>query len=325
MERALEVLVQYGDAVVFAAVFGEQIGLPFPAEPFLMAAGALAGLGRLHPLRLLGVATLASLAGDVIWYWLGRAGGTRVLGWLCRISLEPDSCVRKTELMFTDHGARSLLFAKFVPAFSMVAPPLAGIVRMPFHQFVLFTGLGGVMWAGAYLALGWLFSSQLETVSRYADELGRLAVALFGLVFVGYIGFKYVGRRRFLRRLRVARITPAELKAKLDGAEPVIIVDVRDRIDFEKEPSIIPGALHLTIEELDARHREIPRDREIVLYCTCPNEASSGRVALILRKRGIERVRPLSGGFRAWRDHGYPLTQLTPGRVLAPVPGGVYA
>lgn len=268
MDSALEVLARYGYTVVFAAVFGEQVGLPFPAEPFLMAAGALAGLGRLSPTALLTAITIASLAADIIWYWLGRIGGGRVLGWLCRISLEPDSCVRRTERMFVSHGARSLLIAKFIPGFSMVAPPLAGIVGMPFLHFVVFTGVGGVLWGGAYLGLGWVFSAQLETVATYADELGSGALVLAGLGLAGYVGWKYLGRQRFLRRIRIARISPEALKAKLDDGEDLILVDVRDRIDFETEPTIIPGALHLSIDELDARHREIPRAREIVLYCT---------------------------------------------------------
>ena len=268
MDSALEVLVRYGYAVVFAAVFGEQIGLPFPSEPFLMAAGALAAAGRLNPTALLSAITIASLIADVIWYWLGRVGGGRVLGWLCRISLEPDSCVRRTERVFTSHGARSLLIAKFVPGFSMVAPPLAGIVGMPFLHFVVFTGLGGVLWGGAYLGLGWVFSAQLEAVAAYAEELGSGALVITGLALGGYVAWKYIGRRRFLRKLRIARISPEALKAKLDKGDDLIVVDVRDRIDFETEPTIIPGALHLSIDELDARHREIPREREIVLYCT---------------------------------------------------------
>jgi membrane protein DedA with SNARE-associated domain len=268
MDRTLAVLARYGYVVVFLAAFGEQIGLPFPAEPFLLGAGALAGGGRLSlPLAIATTAT-ASLLGDVIWYWIGRVGGARVLSWLCRISLEPDSCVRRTERMFTTRGPRSLLVAKFIPGLSMVAPPLAGIVGMPFLKFVVFTGLGGVLWGTAYVGLGWLFSAQLELAMEYADELGGWAFAILGIAFGGYVGWKYVTRRRFLRKIRIARITPEELKASLDRGEDTIVVDVRDRIDFTAEPSIIPGALHLTIDELDDRHHEIPRDRDIVLYCT---------------------------------------------------------
>jgi membrane protein DedA with SNARE-associated domain len=256
MNELVDVLVRYGYLVVFGWVFAEQIGLPLPAMPVLLAAGAMAGTGRLSLTLVLVLAGIASLVSDVIWYWIGRLGGGRVLGFLCRISLEPDSCVRRTQETFSRRGARSLLIAKFVPGYSTAAPPLAGIVRMRFARFVVFTGAGGLIWAGAFVGLGWLFSEQLELV------------ALLVAAFTAYIAWKYIARQRFLRRIRIARITPEELKAKLDGGEDVMVVDVRHRVEFESEPAIIPGALHLMIEELEARQREVPRDRDIVLYCT---------------------------------------------------------
>jgi|SRR5262245_10181428 len=268
MNAIIEILVRYGYAVVFGSVLAEQIGLPIPAIPVLLAAGGLAGTGRLNlPLLLVG-AGIASLIADTFWYWIGRTGGARVLGWLCRISLERDSCVRRTERAFGTYGAYSLLFAKFVPGYSTVAPPLAGIVRMPVLQFTGLSLLAGVLWAGAFVAVGWIFSSQLELVAEYAARLGSWAIVVVVAGFVGYIVWKYVSRRRFLRKIRIARIKPEELKSLLDAGQDVMVVDVRDRLDFETEPSIIPGALHLSIEELESRHSEIPRERDIVLYCT---------------------------------------------------------
>jgi membrane protein DedA with SNARE-associated domain len=268
MDGAIDVLVRYGYLVVFGWVFAEQIGLPIPAAPVLLAAGALAGTGRLSLALVFVLAGLASLASDIIWYWIGRTGGGRVLRWLCRISLEPDSCVRRTEDAFSVHGARSLLYAKFVPGYSTAAPPLAGIIRMPLLRFVVFTGVGGLIWAGVFIGVGWVFSRQLEVAADYVARLGSSAVALVVAGLAGYIAWKYVARQRFLRRIRIARITPEELKARLDAGDDTMIVDLRARIDFDADPLIIPGALHLMTEELEARHREIPRDREIVLYCT---------------------------------------------------------
>src|SRR5256885_5081962 len=175
-DGAMDFLVRYGYLVVFGWVFAEQIGLPIPAAPVLLAAGALAGTGRLSLALVLGLAGLASLGSDIIWYWIGRTGGGRVLRWLCRISLEPDSCVRRTEDAFSVHGARSLLIAKFVPGFSTAAPPLAGIVRMPLPRFVVFTGLGGLIWAGVFIGVGWLFTRQLEAAADYVARLGTSAV-----------------------------------------------------------------------------------------------------------------------------------------------------
>jgi len=268
MDSTIGVLVRYGYLVVFGSVLAEQIGIPIPAIPFLLGAGGLAGSGKLSLTLLLVLSGIASLMADMSWYWIGRLGGARVLGWLCRISLEPDSCVRRTETIFSRRGPRSLVVAKFIPGFSTIAPPLAGIVRMPLSTFAVYSALGGLFWAGVFITLGWVFSYQLEIVAEYAVQLGSWTLALLGAALGGYIAWKFISRQRFLKKIRIARITPAELKAMLDGGEEILIVDVRDRIDFEAEPTIIPGALHLTIEDIDKRHQEIPREREIVLYCT---------------------------------------------------------
>src|SRR2546426_3714449 len=173
MDAVVDVLVQYGYVVVFGWVFAEQIGLPLPAVPVLLAAGAVAGNGRLSVALVLVLAAVASLVSDTIWYWIGRVRGGRVLGWLCRISLEPDSCVRRTQRLFSARGARSLLIAKFVPGFSTAAPPLAGIVRMPLLQFLAFTGLGGPIWAGLFVGVGWLAAYQLQAGAGYARRVGH--------------------------------------------------------------------------------------------------------------------------------------------------------
>jgi membrane protein DedA with SNARE-associated domain len=268
MEQAIEFLTRHGYAVVFGWVLGEQLGLPIPAEPVLLGAGALVGMRRLDPGAVLALAVLGSLLSDTVWYVLGRVQGGRVLGWLCRVSLEPDSCVRKTEDAFGRHGARVLVFAKFVPGLNTVAPPLAGIVGMSVWRFLVFSAAGALVWAGVFIGLGYAFSDRLERVAVAAGRLGAWLVAILVVALAAYLVGKMIGRQRFLRKLRIARIDPAELKARLDRGEAVVIVDLRHPLDFETEPSIIPGALHLTTAELEARHREIPRDREIVLYCT---------------------------------------------------------
>src|SRR5256712_13178321 len=214
MDGAIDVLVRYGYVVVFGWVFAEQIGLPIPAAPVLLAAGALAGTGRLSLALVLALAALASLGSDIIWYWIGRTGGGRVLGWLCRISLEPDSCVRRTQNAFSVHGARSLLVAKFVPGFSTAAPPLAGIVRMPLLRFVVFTGLGGLIWAGAFAGVGWLFSRQLEVAAGYVARLGSGAVAPVIAGLGGLILWEVGAPPRVLRRVQIAPGTPPEAQAQ---------------------------------------------------------------------------------------------------------------
>src|SRR2546430_8214965 len=207
MDAVVDVLVQYGYVVVFGWVFAEQIGLPLPAVPVLLAAGAVAGNGRLSVALVLVLAAVASLVSDTIWYWIGRVRGGRVLGWLCRISLEPDSCVRRTQRLFSARGARSLLIAKFVPGFSTAAPPLAGIVRMPLLQFLVFTGLGGLIWAGAFIGVGWLAAYQPELVASYAERFGNGVGVLVVVTIVGYVAGKVIMRRRFFGKVCIAPVT----------------------------------------------------------------------------------------------------------------------
>lgn len=268
MQSLIDMLVRHGYTVVFGWVLAEQIGLPLPAEPFLLASGGVAGTGRLSLPLILVAASAASLLADTLWYWIGRLAGMRVIGWLCRIALEPDSCVRKTEHTFGTRGARSLIVVKFIPGLNTVAPPLAGVLHMPLGEFVGYSAIGAVVWSTVWVGVGFVFSQQLELVASYATRLGDGLVVLVVAAVIGYIGWKFIARQRFLRTIRIARITPEDLKARLDGSEPTIVVDVRDRLDFDREPFIIPGALHLQVEELEARHIEIPRDRDIILYCT---------------------------------------------------------
>jgi membrane protein DedA with SNARE-associated domain len=268
MGETLQFLIGYGYLVIFGWVFLEQVGLPLPAIPVLFAAGALAGAGRLSLPLALALAVVAALAGDLIWYEIGRRKGGRVLNFLCRISLEPDSCVRNTEAVFARHGARSLLVAKFLPGLGTAAPPLAGIFRMRLPRFLLFDGLGAVLWAGAFVVLGYLFSGHLERMATTAGRLGAWVLVLLVGALGAYVLGKYIRRRRFIRKLRVARITPEELREKQEAGEAIVVVDLRHSLDFEAEPQVIPGAVRMDTEELADRHHEIPRDREVVLYCT---------------------------------------------------------
>jgi membrane protein DedA with SNARE-associated domain/rhodanese-related sulfurtransferase len=301
-------LLRHPYAVLFALVFAEQIGLPLPALPFLLGAGALAGMGMASGAVALAMALLACLLADVVWFEAGRRRGASILNLLCRISIEPDSCVRRTENVFARYGARTLLVAKFVPGLGTVAPPLAGVIGMALPRFLLWDAAGAVLWAGGYLTVGFVFRDQIETAVEVAAGLGSRLTALIALLFVGWLAWKWHDRRRFIRNLRTARITVDELKDKLDAGESVLIVDLRAAIEVATSPATIPGALHFEAEQLGARHHEIPRDRDIVLFCTCPNEATSARVALQLRSRGITRVRPLVGGLAAWRSRGFAVS-----------------
>lgn len=268
MNETLQFLVRHGYAVTFAWVLAEQLGLPIPAVPVLLAAGALAGQGKLSMAMLLLAAGIASLIGDTVWYEIGRRRGSKVLKFICRISLEPDSCVRNTEAIFEKHGARSLVVAKFLPGFSTVAPPLAGIFHMKLTKFVLYDLAGAILWAGSFAGLGYLFSDQLELLARKASQLGGWLLAVFFGGLGGYVLYKYIQRQRFLRSLRIARITAEELHEKMESGEEVLIVDLRHAVDMEGDAVTIPGAHHLPAEEIEEHHDAIPSDRDIILYCT---------------------------------------------------------
>jgi len=269
MSETLDILTRYGYLVLFALVLAEQAGLPIPAVPALLGVGALVATGRMSLVLAFAVILAASLPADVVWYELGRRRGARVLSLLCRISLEPDSCVRRTENLFLERGRKALLIAKFVPGLSTVAPPLAGMVGIARWQFLLLDLASALLWAGAWMGLGYVFSDALELVAAHADRLGSGLGLVIGLALAGYILVKFVNRQLFLRSLRVARITPEEVKRRLDaGDELLTIVDTRSPIDVTAAPYTIPGAIWIAAEEIEQRHVEVPRDREIVLFCT---------------------------------------------------------
>jgi membrane protein DedA with SNARE-associated domain len=261
-------LLHHPYSVLFAAVFAEQLGFPVPALPFLLGAGALAGMSMANPATALGSAILASLLADVVWFEAGRRRGGSILNLLCRISIEPDSCVRRTEEVFARYGARTLLVAKFLPGLGTVAPPLAGVIGMALPRFLLWDAGGAALWAGVYMAAGFVFRDQIETAVEMAAGLGGRLAALVGLAFAGWLAWKWRDRRRFIRNLRTARITVEELESKLDGGENVLIVDLRAPIETKTSPETIPGALRFDAAELGLRHQEIPRDRDVVLFCT---------------------------------------------------------
>ncbi len=268
MHRAFEFLIHHGYVVLLVWVFAEQVGIPIPAMPLLLAAGALAGTGHLSFFNSVFFAVLGAVAADTIWFQLGRHKGIKVLQLLCKISLEPDSCVRRTEGIFSRQGARSLLVAKFIPGLGIVTPPLAGIFHMRLRRFLLFDALGSLFWAGAFTGLGYVFSGQIELVADRLASLGGWLVVLIVGALAAYIGYKFVARQRFLRELRIARITVDELKEKIDSGEDLVIVDLRHSLDFEAEPETIPGAMHMDAKELEEKNDRLPRDREVILYCT---------------------------------------------------------
>ncbi|MFN7919588.1 MAG: DedA family protein/thiosulfate sulfurtransferase GlpE [Bryobacteraceae bacterium] len=304
----IALIVNYGYWIVLGVAFVDQFGTPVPAIAILLAAGAVAGEGRLSFAGVLAAATIGTVAGDAVLYLGGKWRGGPMLRGLCSFSLAPDTCVRKTELSFQRLGWKALVIAKFVPGLAFLAAPIAGMLRMPWGAFLLFDTLGGLFYNIVVVGLGFALHSQLDRVVGWFRALGSAAIpAVVGAIVLFWV-WRIYEKRRILRMLRARRLTPDEVRLRIESPEPPRIVDLRTAIAFEVTRETLPGAIRLDPEELDARHRELPRDCDIVLYCTCPNETTSARVALALKKHGVERVFPLEGGFEAWVERGYPVS-----------------
>ena len=299
------VIAEEGLVLVFANVLLQQLGVPIPAEPTLVVAGSLAARGLLPLPGLVGVTWLAVLIADSTWYWMGRRYGNQVLRIVCRLALSPDSCVRTTEQTFARWGLKSLAVAKFIPGFSMVAPPLAGAMRAGWWSFLFFDLVAAVLWSSVGIGAGLIFYRQVDRMLAALAGLGGWAPVVAGILLAAFVAGKWVQRRRFYRSLRMARISVDELKRLVDiGANPVVF-DVRTTTARERDPLRIPGAIAFDVSQVDAVVADLPGEREIILYCNCPSEASAARIARLLMDRGVRSVRPLAGGLQAWIDAGF--------------------
>lgn len=283
--------------VVFVNVLLQQLGLPVPVVPTLLLAGSLTmtpgALGA-----LLAAAVVASLAADLLWYAAGRMFGYRVLAGLCRLSINPTSCVSRTEAKFTRWGVWSLLVAKFVPGFSTVAPPIAGALRMSVSRFVLAAALGAALWAGVGLGAGWMLRGAVPDVVASLDRhTGRVAIVLAAL-FGFWLAWKLWQRHRFRRHSAIPHITAAQLLQSLASERPPLLLDLRA---LAGAGEAIPGAVVAKHDRLAEAVGDWPKDRPIVTLCACPEDAGAIEAARRLLEMGYRSVRPLQGGYEAWR------------------------
>jgi membrane protein DedA with SNARE-associated domain/rhodanese-related sulfurtransferase len=300
MDVALALLESHGLWIVFVAVLLDQGGLPLPSFPLVAVAAAFAHGDAAALLELLLVVTAAGLVADAFWYVAGRRYAERLLAWICRLSLSPDSCVSGARQSYARYGAPSLVAAKFVPGFAALATALAGQYRLGAVRFTFWDGLGCLLWGGSAIALGVVFAEAVREVLDTVVELGRWGALLFAVGFAVYIGRKALQRQRFLAQIRMARIGVDELSERLAGQDSPLVLDVRPRAVREAE-GWIPGALGVD----DPSRLEVAPGREVVVYCACPNEASAAVLAKRLMAQGVRRVRPLQGGIAAWRARGY--------------------
>jgi membrane protein DedA with SNARE-associated domain/rhodanese-related sulfurtransferase len=309
MTAVLHFFVQYEYFVLFSWVLLEQVGVPLPSAPLLVATGALSVEHSISLSAVLSLVVAACLLADSVWFFMGRLYGTKVLRFLCRFTLETSSCVSKTERAIRKQWAGTLLLAKFVPGLNLMAPPLAGQRFMRYSDFLLYDAAGSLLWGATLVLGGKFFGDAIRRNALLFHWMGHAASAVFILVVVAWILYRVWKKWSVLRRFRTTRVDPEYLKSKLDQGEPVYIIDLRTLHDLEVDARMLPGAVHIPLEKLMAAQTSIPDDREIFTYCTCPNEKTSVRAALMLQKMGRTRIHPVRGGVEAWKQRGYPLME----------------
>ncbi|WP_153145812.1 VTT domain-containing protein [Dechloromonas sp. H13] len=284
--------------VVFLNVLLQQIGLPVPAVPTLLLAGSLVAAPGLLG-KVLAAAIVASVLADWIWYLAGRAFGYRVLAGLCKLSINPGSCVSQTESRFIRWGVASLVVAKFIPGFSTVAPPIAGSMRMALPGFLAAAAVGAALWAGLALGAGWLLREQVHAALAVLDEQAGSALLIVLAVGAVWLGWKLWQKYRFRQFCTVPHITPDELLAALAGEQPPLFLDLRGATMIAATGPI-PGA---TVAEHDFLLDAVghwPKERPIVTLCACPEDAGAVQAARRLLEAGYLSVRPVQGGYEAW-------------------------
>jgi membrane protein DedA with SNARE-associated domain len=261
-------LAQHGLALVFVNVLLTQLGLPLPALPLLIVAGALIHDGQMAMVPLFAVAAVASIAGDVAWFYAGRRYGYRVLNTLCKVAIEPDLCVKQTESIFERWGARSLMLAKFIPGFATIAPPLAGAMRLPLRVFMAYSAVAALLWTGVAVLVGVLFHAQVDWVIQKLSEMGGTAALVLGAAFGLYLTARWIERQIFIRHLRSVRVTVEDLLALMALDPQPLILDVRSSTARRLDPRRIPGAFAVDFANPDTQLAHAAREREVVVYCT---------------------------------------------------------
>lgn len=298
MQLLLSLIEQYGLWLVFFAVLIEQLGVPIPAYPVLIVTGAVSARGDYTVPAVIAVAVVACVIADLAWYHAGARLGRRVLRVMCRISLSPDSCVRRTESIYEKWGAPSLMAAKFVPGFAAVATSMAGIVRTRLSAFVFFDAIGAALWVTVGVLIGWQFRHAINDVLDVLDQAGRVGLAVIVLAFALFVVVKAWRRYAFHRQLRMSRVSVEELKRLLAHESPPLVVDVRTAAGRDR--GAIPGSVWVDMGAVEEGLARLPITDEVIVYCACPNEASAALVAKRLIRQGFKRVRPLAGGIEAW-------------------------
>lgn len=268
MNTLTALLAQHGLSLVFFNVLLSQLGVPLPAVPMLIVAGALVADGTMQLVPLAVVVVIASLFGDLPWYYAGRHYGYRVLRTLCRMSMEPDTCVKQTENIFARWGPPSLIVAKYIPGFSTVAPPLAGTMRLALAPFLAYSAGAALLWAALPVAGGFFFRTEVEWLLAKLEAMGPGALAVIAAAIASYIAIKAIERHLLIRHFRMVRVSPDVLRAMIDEGQDPVILDVRSPLAREAEPRLLPGAISVELDALERIALGVPPDRDVIVYCS---------------------------------------------------------
>jgi len=314
MEFLSNALAQHGYSILFAVVFMEAIGIPVPAALGLLIAGGAAARGTLAPADCVAFALSAMLLGDTLMYLLGKYTGWWLLGVLCRISLNPEACVLQSADSFYKRGRALLVVAKFLPGINTMAPPLSGSMSMPMPQFLGLDLAGAALYTGVWFGGGFIFSGFLTSITRGYSAFGDVVSWAIGAGVILWIG----NRIRLWMGARKQRPVRMMKASDLAGSRGVMVLDVRSHGYYEKDTQRIHGSARLEPNALSEQMAGLPKDQEIVLYCTCVREATSSKVARALEDQGL-KVSVLEGGFRAWKKAGLPV-EAVPDDEVMPLP-----
>jgi membrane protein DedA with SNARE-associated domain len=314
MDSLISALALHGYSILFAAIFLEALGLPVPAALALLIAGGASARGSMHSSYALGGSLLAMLAGDSAMFLMGRYTGWWLLGILCRISLNPESCILRSADAFYRRGRTLLVMAKFVPGINTMAPPLAGCMNMPLVSFLWLDLAGAALYIVAFFGAGFAFSGALEAVTRGYRIFGHLMGLIVIALAAGYVAFQVWLWIRERTRIAVPFAIPAE--AAIEIASGAHIYDVRSHGYFDAKAMRIQGSRRLNPNALHQSHETFPDGQVAYLYCTCVREATSVRVARELQKKGV-RVAVIRGGLRAWTRAGLPVEPVPVAEIAA--------
>jgi membrane protein DedA with SNARE-associated domain/rhodanese-related sulfurtransferase len=312
MDSWTAAIAHHGYAVLFGAVLLEAMSIPVPAALALLVAGAAARSDLNLPLAF-ACALSALLLGDHVMFLAGRKSGWWLLSLLCRLSLNPESCILRSAGTFYRRGRGLLVVVKFLPGVNTMAPALAGSMNMRYGQFVRFDLAGAALYAGAYLLAGFVFSGAIEAVTRRVESFGHVVAGALGAAVLVYLGVQVVMWRKALVWRSVPFVGPADAARDI-AAGTGVIYDVRSHGYYDPRAMRIQGSTRLDPNALEQVSHEFPEGKHIYLYCTCAREATSARVAYLLREKGTASS-VIRGGLRAWRKAGFPVEAIPAGEM----------